>query len=34
MEIVDVGNAGSADLQGVTTNTLSDQLSDRVGREN
>ena len=34
MEIVDVGNAGSADLQGVATNTLSDQLSDRVGREN
>ena len=34
VEIVDVGNAGIAGLQGVATNTLSGQLSDRVGREN
>ena len=29
-----VGNAGISDLQCVATNTLSGQLSDRVGREN
>ena len=34
VEIVDVGNLGIAGLQGVTTNTLSGQLSDRVGGEN
>ena len=34
VEIVDVGNAGIAGLQGVATNTLSGQLSDRVGGEN
>ena len=34
VEIVEVGNTGIADLQGVATNTLSGQLSDRVGGEN
>ena len=34
VEIVDVGNAEIAGLQGVATNTLPGQLSDRVGGEN